>query len=196
MAQDDFAQDVLRDTNIGEIKTFVVIPNLPPGTTSLSQYMLPGGLLGLLSSPIELREKRNGDPDISYITMIPRGVPIQQSNQNSYNLIYCYTGNDILLPGANQAVDIWVWGAYSPAPIRDANSPLVHDTESILRYATAKLVAKSRGNSEKAKEFAEDQRSVQAAWMRAVYKIQQGIRVQNRPWRPKSGYWFDPPSAA
>lgn len=195
MAQDDFVQDCLRDTNIGEVKAAVVIPNIAAGTTSLAQELLPDGKLGLLSSPIELREKKAGDPDINYINMIPRYVPIQQSTQNSYNLIYTYTGNDIMLPGANQAVDIWVWGAFSPAKIQNADSPLVHDTESILRYATAKLVAKSRSNAEKAADFEKDQRSQQAAWMRAIYKVQQSMRVVNRPWRPKTGYWFDPPSS-
>lgn len=200
MAQDDLQMVCMRDPNIGQIKAAVTLPNVPAGTQSLAQELLPpvngkGGHLSLLSDPIEIREKMAGDQEINYCRMIPRGVPVQISTQNSRNLYYTFTGNDLILPGANQNLDLWVWGSFKPAPIKDKNSPLITDTETILKYSTAKLVARSRGMSDVAKDNAGDQAVVQSAWMRDLYKIQQSIRVVNRPWRPKTTFWFDSAAA-
>lgn len=194
-AQDDLVAECLRDPNIGQIKAAIVLPAVPAGTTSLAQYFMPGGALELLTNPIELREKQAGTADINYVTMIPRGTPTRAVSQNGYNSVYCWTGVDIILPGANQALDIWVWGSCAPAVIVNAETPLVNTTETILKYATAKQICRSRGNRELMRDFQQDQAVQQSAWLRNIYKIQQSIRVVNRPWRPMDTPWVNSPSS-
>lgn len=195
MALDDLQAICLNDPNIGQIKASVVIPAVPAGTQSLAPELLPSGKLALLSDPIELRERKVGDQDSNYVRMIPYGVPLPNSSQQSLNRFYTFTGTDIILPGSSQDEDIWVWGAFKPAPIKDKDTPLIPDTEIILKYGAAKLAFGSRGNVAREAKMEAYQMQVQSAWMRTLYKIQQSIRVVNRPWRPKTQFWFDSPTA-
>lgn len=196
MALDDLVAECLRDPNLGEIKAVVVLPSVAAGTQSLGQELLPGGALALLSDPIEVREKRAGDQDINYSTLTPLLTPLAATATRSLNGYYTFTGSDLILPGANQDLDVWIWGSFKPAPITNSDTPLINDIEAILKYGCARLVARSRGNRDMATEFRADQMIQQSAWMRYLYKNMQSIRIVNRPWRPKTSFYFDAPSAS
>lgn len=195
MAQDDFVNEVLKDSNIGAVKAAIVVPAVPAGTTSLKQELMPSGRLELLEQLIELREKRAGAADTDYVYMVPRYTPVSATSQSSLNLTYTYTGTDIILPGATQDVDLWAWGEFAPAKITGPDTPIVPGIETVLKYATASLVAGSRSNANMMKMYAGRQLVQQSAWKRNIYKIQQSIRTVNKRWRPRSSYLSSlPPS--
>src|SRR5579872_7109445 len=138
MSQESLQNFLFNNPNIGRLKSVVVLQNVPAGTTSLASIGLfdSGGQLELLTDILTMREKKAGDNDINYLAMEEKeDVPVLAQYQ--WNSMYVFTGNDILLPGATQNLDIRIFGSFSVPPITSGDSPIMPKSEIVLKYATA-----------------------------------------------------------
>lgn len=146
-AQFRLYQNVYANPNIQGAKQAVVLVNVPAGTTSLASYLTT--TLALLSNIFDMREKPTGTSDENYRQMMPSqdiAIPLSD-NQQLFNGIYVIAKDDILLPGASQALDIRVFGEFRPIVIVDADTPILQFSETILAHWVCELVGMSRGST-------------------------------------------------
>ena len=151
---DDLTLNALRNPNIGALKFTIVLPGFPAALTSFAaggyfdtNTVGPGdgelfGLMNILS----MREKPAGTADINYLPMTPvSDLPIVV--QNSYNQIYLHLqGTDILVPGATQALDVRIFGAFEQPMIKDEKTPILSGIQAPLKFGLAAAVCCARGN--------------------------------------------------
>lgn len=152
--QDDLIAEILQNPNISRLRFAVVLPNVPAGTTSLRPWFdgTNEPSLALLKEITSLREKPTGAPDAQYQDMsklndLPVRTPV------GYNSNYVFTGDDIQLPGATQALDIRVWGVFDPAKIIDGNTPVIPNCRVALVLGLAAAAAEGHGNDKKAERL-------------------------------------------
>lgn len=148
LAQKELILRLTMHASITRYKTLVVLPGVTAGTTSLKDQFAPGKPLELLSEIISLMEKPAGTNDANYQQMSEPEVPEVLSPATDFNIYYTFTGSDVLLPGANQALDMRFFGAFDPKPIKDADSPILPGADVIMAYLTGAIGARSHGNKE------------------------------------------------
>lgn len=190
-------QNVFNNPNIQGAKGIVVVPDVPAGTTSLKKYLDKGGPLEMMAGIYSMREKPTGQTDDAYRPMKPAfDVPITTNptigsgTQLYFNGIYILTKGDIILPGANQALDMRFFASFKPVPIEDKDTPLIPDTMTILghwvcemlgptRGATAEFMAYHQGNREQA---------IAELFNNLIMQMQE-VSTQQRPFA--TGSWGD-----
>jgi len=146
-AQYRLYQNVYANPNIQGAKQAIVLVNVPVGTTSLSSYVTGSGDLAMMSNIFDMREKPTGTGDENYRAMLPSqdiAIPLSD-NQQLFNGVYVIAKDDILLPGASQALDIRVFGEVRPIPIIDETTPILQFSETILAHWVCELVGMTRG---------------------------------------------------
>lgn len=186
-AQDDFTVEVLNHANLGRMKFPVTLPAVAAGSQSLASYFGDGQPLQLLEQVIAMREKPTAYSEALYSWMQEVLVPTYAyGTTQPLNRVYTFTGQDILLPGANQALDINVYGSFKPQAIQNGESPLVLGTETILKYGCAAAVCLSRGAGATAKRYSELKYSTQNALFNNWIMQQQNIRVRALPFRRRT----------
>lgn len=153
LAQKELVLRLSQHASITRYKTAVVLANVAAGTTSLKEKFAAGKPLELLSEIISLREKPAGSDDANYQEMGEREVPPSSLAPNDYNMFYTFTGDDILLPGASQALDMRFYGAFDPKPITSPDSAILPGSDVVMIYLTAAITARSHGNKELAKDL-------------------------------------------
>lgn len=188
LALDRLVQDLLNNPNMGSLKTVVVLPNVPLGTTSLANYFNPndasGGPLALLSDIISLRERpsQGSRNEQDWVEMDPvPNLPAMQPT--AFNRVYVWTLEDIKILGADQAVDIRVFGKFTPVAIQDEQTAIPPNTDAILAYRTASIIAKSRGNAQLGQDYAATAKELMDSLLANTIMNQQAMRVRMKPFR-------------
>lgn len=142
-------ENVYANPNIQGAKLKVILNNVPQGTTSLASYLTEGNVLALLTNIYSLREKPAGTSDSNYREMqVRQDIPVPLSdNQQLFNGIFVQAENDIMLPGASQALDFRVFGEFKPSTITDGETPILPSTDVILVHWVCEVVGMSRGST-------------------------------------------------
>src|ERR1041384_6206251 len=150
LAQDQLELECLQNPNLGALCATVILPDVPAGTTDLSDYFTnpdTGTPLALLIDVISMKERAVGglrqEVDWNYMSRITDLPTIQPLAFNSY---YGVRDNTIVLTGADQDMDLRIFAKFKPALLVDKDSLIVPNTSPILSFATAALVSISRGN--------------------------------------------------
>lgn len=134
-----------------------VCPNLPQGTTDLTQQMKPDDPLFGLVNPLSIDLKQAGQPDTAYCFLRRVDILPNSSNQgvnqpaNIYWQQLCWEWRSyvIYLSTLPYAADLRVRGEFRPPALKQDNDPIaIHPMmTSALAYATAALIGAERGNS-------------------------------------------------
>lgn len=148
LALDLVVTEVLSNPNMDQLTSIVILPGVAQGTTSLTDYFKPGGQLELLTSVISMRERAmsGSRSDRDWLDMAPY-VDLPTYGPQDYNGAYQFTGGDIRLPGANQALDLRVFGKFQTAPLVREDSALPPGLSPIIEFRTAAIIAGTRGNA-------------------------------------------------
>lgn len=150
LALDKLVLRCLNNPNMGTLKTVVELPNVPAGTRSLRAYFEAGnattnGPLALLSDLIDVRERpaagSRNEQDWIMMDPVPNLPAVQPT---SFNRVFLYTYDDIKLLGADQAVDMRIFGKFTPTAIKDGDTPVPPNCDAILAYGAAAIVANAR----------------------------------------------------
>lgn len=191
-------ENIFANPNIQGAKGAVVLVNVPAGTTSLSNYITQSGAsLELLTNIFSFREKPTGTSDDNYVPMSRRQdipIPFQDFNQN-FNGIYVQTKEDILIPGASQALDFRIFGEFKPVTITSENTPILPSTDVILIHWVCEVVGMTRGATKEFIAFHEGEKSqaIDELFNALILDIQ-SIPVRQRPFNNQScGFnygWF------
>ncbi len=190
-AQFRLYQNVYANPNIQGAKSAVVLVNVPAGTTSLASYVTGTGSLALMSNVFDMREKPTGTSDSNYRPMMPSqdiAIPLSD-NQQLFNGIYVIAENDILLPGASQALDIRVFAEFRPIPIVDQDTPILQFSETILAHWTCELVGMTRGATQAFIGYhkAEKEQAIAELFNSLIMDIQV-IPTQQRPFNTSGSF--------
>jgi hypothetical protein len=148
LAQDELVNHVLNIPDLGQLTAKVVLANVPLGTSDLTDYFAAGQDLELLTGVITMKERPTSGSrqEQDWVRMHPvHDMPTV--TPSSFNSFYQFTGDTIKMPGADQAMDLRIYGKFQTQTIVNADSPIVPGTAPILVYGTAALVSTSRGNN-------------------------------------------------
>lgn len=150
-AQDELVMKVFTNESVTGIKGVVVLPAVPAGTTSLAAYFdkpstsafgNTGQLAGLISITT-MKERAAGSDDGQWVPMSPclGDLPIIKTAASDFNTVFKFLGNDILMPGSDQAEDFRIYGEFAPFQITGPDTPMIPRSEQIMsRLAAAFLV--------------------------------------------------------
>lgn len=150
LAQDDLMNYLYSNPNLSRGKMALVLPAVAAGTQSLSDYFTgkKEPSLALLKDIVSVREKPAGSNDAQYTQLAERNeIPVVQPLP--YNNVYVWVGDNILLPGASQALDIRIWGTFEPQTITGYESPVLPNCKVPLVWGTAAMLAEGHSNDEK-----------------------------------------------
>lgn len=182
-------ENVYANPNIQGAKMKVILTNIPAGTTSLASYLTDGNTLELLTNIFSMREKPTGTDDSNYRPMqVLQDIPIPlTSNTQLFNGIYVQAENDIMLPGASQALDIRIFGEFKPVVIVDGQTPILPSTDVILTHWVCEVVGMSRGATAAFISYhkQEKEQSIAELFNALIMDIQV-ISVQQRPFNNQS----------
>jgi hypothetical protein len=147
IAQDELINNYLQNPELNMLTVQVILYAVPEFTTDLSAYFAEGQPLEFLTDIVSVKERPvTNQNETAWSFLFPaRDMPTFPPSAG--NGFYRFTGDNIFLPGSNQATDIRIFGKFNPAPIESAESNIVPHTSIILTYRTASLVATSRGNA-------------------------------------------------
>lgn len=179
LAQDMLIQDVLNIPDLGQLTAVVVLPNVPAGTDDLQSYFEAGNELELLTGLLTMKERpvSGSRQEQDWVRMNPvHDLPT--ITPSSFNSFYHFTGDSIHLPGADQTMDLRVYGKFQPQPVKDATSPVVPSVTPILTFGAAALAALSRGNTELADRFDKMRLAVQQSYLTNQIMELQAVRVR------------------
>jgi hypothetical protein len=145
-AQKGLINTLLSLPTLGRAVMLVDVPSIGAvGVRDLSALFLPGGLLELLEDPIQLWERdTNSSNEDDWSEMSPTYVPSPR-NPGSLNRVYTWTGSTLLVPGADQDLQLRVYGAFKPSPLVAVDSPMVPGTDTCIEFKTAELICRVRG---------------------------------------------------
>lgn len=181
LAQDDFVLEVLQNPELGQLSTVVVIPNVAAFTTTLDDQTQAGHDLELLADIISMKERPvSGSRQEQDWVWMTRARDLPTITPAAFNSYYAWDGARIHLPGADQAVDIRVFGKFVPRPITDSESPIVPNTSPILAFATAALVAGSRGNMDLANRYEVKSGNASASFVTNAIMEMQSVKTRQR----------------
>lgn len=170
----------LNNPNIGRMKAIVEVANVPAGTKSLKDYFAAGKALELLETIVSMKEKATGADQATYLRMDPV-IDLPVVAQLNFNGVYVETGDDILLPGASQALDFRIFGTFDPAVIKNGDSPVIPGTSLILKLNTAALISRPHGNTDLATDYAQQAELERRRWMNHLI-----MEMQNEPTRQRA----------
>ncbi len=189
-AQDDLTVDVLNHANLGRMKFEVTLPAVAAGLQSLAQYFGDNQPLATLQEIVVMMEKPPSWSEAAYQQMRPLNTPaFSYNNTQPFNRVYTYTGQDVLLPGANQSLDILVYGSFKPQLIMSAETPLVLGTEAVLREGVLEKVCRTRGARATASDHQKINYALQGSLFNNWMMQQQQISVRARRFRQRGRSW-------
>ena len=189
IALDKLVLRCLNNPNMGTLKTVVELPSVAAGTKSLRSYFeasnaTTGGPLALLSELIDVRERpaSGSRNEQDWIGMDP--VPnLPAAQPTSFNRVFVWTYDDIKLLGADQAVDMRIFGKFTPVAIKNADTPIVPNTDIILAYGAAAVIARARGNNDLATDYAAQEKELTDNLFSNAIMNHQAVRVRMKPFR-------------
>lgn len=184
-------QNIFGNPNVPGAKLVALLVNIPAGTTSLNDYMQTGQPLSLLSQIFDIREKPTGTGQSAYRPMqLAMDIPIMPDTPQDFNGIYVLGEDNILLPGASQALDIRVWGEFKPTPITASDTLLLPDTDVILVHWVCELASVIRGTTPEFTAYhrAEKQAAIDELFNNIIMKLQE-IPFQQRSYNRGSSGW-------
>lgn len=182
LTQDQLELECLQNPELGNLETVVIIPNVPAGTVDLTDYFTgEDAALATLIDVITMKERASSGTrqEIDFNNMIKvRDIPtIAPSAFHSY---FSVRDNTIVLSGADQAVDLRIFGKFKPAVLKDENSPIVPNTSAILVFGTASLIAVSRGNETMYKIYEKKRLDAQQSFIANAIMELQSVRTRMR----------------
>lgn len=180
LAQDTFIVSCLNNPEMKGVTAVVEIANVATDLKDLGIYFADGQPLERLTGVISIKERPTSDQqEISWTWLDPaRDLPAY--NQGAFNKVYVWNGETILLPGATQANDLRIFGKFRPGAISSENSSIVPGTSAILAYATAGIVAKSRGNRERGTDCEMQALALQQSFIADAIMEIQAARVHTK----------------
>jgi len=181
---DDLIETVLTNPNIDKFKSYVVVPAVPAGTTSLAAegYFAPGGPLEMLEEVQFLWEKQVGAQP-QYYSRMNRANIIWPCIPSLFNGVYQATSDvngtqDIRLPGATQALDMMFFASWNVQKITDGASPIPPQTKTVLRFGTAAAFAFAHGNPTLAQGYEAKHQAAKDSLVSQIIMAQQLIRIR------------------
>lgn len=190
LALNKLVLDCLNNPNMGTLKTVVILPTVPAGTTTLATYFESGGPLALLSDIISLKERPSAGSrteaewtDMDQVPNLPAFIPA------SYNRVFVWTLDDVKLLGATADTDLRVFGKFTPVVISSEETAIPPSTDTILSYRAASIAAKARGNAQLGVDYADEAKGLTDSLFANVIMNQQSMRVRMRPFSTP-GYRF------
>lgn len=188
IAMDKLVLNCLANPNMGSLKISVVLPSIPQGTQSLSAYFNPsdpsGGPLATLSDIISVRERPSaGSRNEQDWVAMDVVIDLPATQPTSFNRVYVWTFDDIKLLGADQALDMRIFGKFTPVPIKDDKTSIPPNVGVILAYSAAAVIAKSRGNPQLGADYEAEAKMLTDSLFANSIMAQQSMRVRMKPFR-------------
>lgn len=177
LVQEALVQVIHANPNVGKYKSVVVLPAVPASTTSLAAYFATGQPLVGLDEIVSMKEKVSGTPDYQYQNMEKRNDPPTLQPWD-YNQFFSFNGSNITLPGATQALDLRIFGEFTPQPITSKDSPVLPGAQAYLKLATAAFVARAHGNKELSADYMGQANGQRAAILNAIVMEMQATPLQ------------------
>lgn len=165
---------------IGRAVAIVVLPSIGLGTKSLSAHFLVGGQLEFLENIISMKERTTTATDESDWVIMTPTLNMPGFTAGSYNHIYHFTGEDIKLPGADQDLQVRIFGEFVPQAITSEASRLVPGTAIALEFCAARLYLNSRGNATLARTYQGDYEIQRDALFNRIVQEKQVIPIRQR----------------
>lgn len=178
-AQDELVNHVLNIPDLGQLTAKVVLPNVPAGVSDLTDYFATGQDLELCTGVVTMKERPTSGSrqEQDWVRMHPvHDMPTV--TPSSFNSFYQFTGDTIKMPGADQAMDLRIYGKFQPVQIASADSPIVPGTSPILVAGTAAAVAFSRGNSQMGAKYEQKQIASQGSFIANMVMEMQAVRTR------------------
>lgn len=148
LALDLLTQDVLGNPNMDMLCAIVILPAVPLQTTSLATYFSAGQPLELLTNIISMKERASGGSRQEQDWMLMNeALDPPTIGQSAFNRFYTFTGSTILMPGADQATDLRIFGKFNTVPLTSGESPMPPNISPIIEFRTGALIATARGNA-------------------------------------------------
>ena len=146
-AQDEMIVNVFRNEIVNGIQGTVTLPAVASNVTSLAQYLNTDQVLEGLVSIISMRERPAGQDIDAWtpMTNILGDMPIRR--QESLNTIFKWTGTDIMLIGATQALDIRIYGEFLSYTILSDTTPMIPGSEAVMANRAASILSLSRNRA-------------------------------------------------
>ncbi|SRR6266566_2233461 len=181
LTQDQLEQEALQNPNLGNMVTTVIIPAVPAGTFDLQDYFTPGQPLELLIDIISMKERTVGglrqEQDWNFMSRVNDIPTIQPVAFNSY---FAIRDNTVVLSGADQDMDLRIFGKFKPQPLASGNSVIVPNTSPILSFGAAALVSMARGNDTMANWYEKKRIDAQDGFMSNAIMEMQATRIRMR----------------
>lgn len=180
LAQDRIVEDVLKIPDLGALTDVVIIPDVPIKTVSLVDYAADGQVLENLSEVIGMKERSTTTRDeMNWMYMIPaRDIPTFQTGP--FNGYYSVNGNLIKLPGANQTLDLRIFGKFTPSVIQDGDTVIQPGIAPAMSFKAAAYAAMTRGNTGLARDYKAEAMEAQQSYLNNMIMEMQAVRVRMR----------------
>lgn len=180
-AQKGLINTLISNPVLNRAVALIDVPSIGVGTRDLSALFLPGAQLELLEDPITLWERpitsaNEDDWSEMYVTPVP-----MPSNPRAYNKTYTWTGATLLVPGADQDLQLRVYGEFKPSPLTTEDSPLIPGTSTLIEFKTAELICRPRGARQLAEDYKLDFELQVESYINRIV-----MRMQAAPIRQKS----------
>jgi hypothetical protein len=153
--------------------------------------MADGQPLSNVTDLFDMTETPTGATDSQYRAVSPIqdiAIPLSD-NQQLFNGAYAVMEDDIILPGASQALDIRVLGEFRPVPIINADTPIIKFSETILAHWVCEMVGASRGATPAfmAYHLSSREQAIAELFNSLIMDIQQ-IPSQQRPFNTSGSF--------
>lgn len=124
----------------------MVIVEIPPGTVSLTNMMLPGGVLASLMEPIGIDWKLVGSDDTTY-TPANAVSELDDYEQGSIGILeYSWQGGTILTVPSAQPITARIRFNAMSTTLVDPTDNMIRGVGDIIAFRTAELIYAVRGN--------------------------------------------------
>ncbi|MDP9160470.1 MAG: hypothetical protein M3O09_09615 [Acidobacteriota bacterium] len=193
IVQDDLMNDIYANQDIARNKQAVVLANVPAGTQNFSAWFNGTNTPSIsgLKQVISIREKKAGAAESSYLDMFPADdLPVSYA-ATGFNAKYVWTGDNILVTGANQALDMRIWGEWEPQVIVSEQSPVLPNSRICLTWGLAAAISEAHGNDQKATRFKTEYEATKSQLFRNFMLEMQKENVRQRAYGQGGGTgWF------
>jgi len=125
----------------------IIIPSIGLGTTTLHKYFDKGGELELIEDIVSLKERPQTSTSEGDWRRMNPSMDIRGMTAGAFNHIYQFNGDDIILPGADQDLQLRVFATVNPQPLIAADSPLIPSTPIIIEMWASGLICNVRGSA-------------------------------------------------
>jgi hypothetical protein len=181
LAMGELSKGALENPNLGQLYATVILPNKPNGATDFKSDFVVGGQLELMSDVVSVKERSTGGTRSEQDWMwMDRVQDIPSFNQGAFNSYFAWRGDNILIPGCNQAMDFRVFGKFLPKPFTGPDSPIIPGVQEILAYRAAGVIAASRSNPGMADRWEGKANILTDEFFNNAIMEMQNLRTRNR----------------